>query len=331
MKQYAFYIFLLLVGILLVVLSMISKNEVSAMVARVESRVLTVSYQNPVKVEKIHVMPGQKIKKGQVLVEVTSPKIELDIEQKQNELTQLSLEAKSVKEELDGKISQFEVEYSAKIEEEQSALELIKAELSARSRSGKIISGITGGSGQVDSLLMLKVKNQELLIQNLRTQKSKELDRLGSLKINQLNLLEAKREILLKELQALSDLKSKLIYRAEQAGTVGNVFVEFNELVPSFNKLLTIYELQPSMIKAYVEESLVASLSVGQKVRAKAANREIWTEGFIEEFGTRVTDYPLQISMGMETRYGQEVFIRIPQQHSFLDGEKVFVYPDLVK
>lgn len=329
MKKFAFYIFLLLVGALLIVLSFISKNEASAMVARVESRVLAVSYEDPVKVEKIHVVPGQRVKQGEILIEVSSPKIALDIEQKRNELTQLELEAKSVEEELTGKIGQIETEYTAKIQEEKNELELLQSEMKSRSASGRIISNLTGGESVTDSLALLRIRNKEMLIKNLIAQKSKETNRLTSLRENQLRIFSSKKEIIEKELAALYQTQAKLIYKADQAGTVGNVFVEFNELVPSFNKLLTIYELQPSMIKAYVEESIVANLKVGQKVRAKAANREIWTEGTIEEFGTRVTDYPMQITMGAETKYGQEVFIRIPNQHAFLDGEKVFVYPDI--
>ncbi len=329
MKKFAFYIFLLLVGVLLIVLSFISKNEASAMVARVESRVLAVSYEDPVKVEKIHVVPGQRVKQGEILIEVSSPKIDLDIEQKRNELAQLELEAKSFEEELTGKISQIEIEYSAQIQEEKNDLGLLESEVKSNSASGKIISNLTGAENALDSLALLRISNKKGLLSNLITQRSKEIERLGSIRTNQKGIFNSKKEIIQKELTALSQAKAKLIYRAEQSGTVGNVFVEFNELVPSFNKLLTIYELQPSMIKAYVEENLVSNLSVGQKVRVKAANRDIWTEGMIEEFGTRVTDYPMQITMGTEIRYGQEVFIRISNQHAFLDGEKVFVYPDI--
>lgn len=328
MKNYAFYIFLGLVSILLVVLSVISKEESTAMVARVESRVLAVSYENPVRVEKIEVVPGQRVKQGDVLVKVTSPKIDLDIEQKKNQLSQLNLEISAIEEEYRGRISQIRTEMNAKIQEEKSELDLINLEFSSKSNSGRIISEIIGGVDRVDSAAVLEIKKQELVIDNLKSQLRSEVQRMEDLQDSRIKILVSEKEILLKELDAIHSAQEKLVYKAEQDGTVGNLYVELNELVRPFDRILTLYELKPSMIKAYADENIVATLQVGQKVRAKAANREIFTYGTIEEFGTRVTDYPAQITEGVDMRYGQEVFIRIPQEHAFLDGEKVFVYPD---
>lgn len=327
MKKYLFFGFWVVIGILLLILSLISKNEKNAMIARVESRVVALSFQYPVKVRAMHVVPGQRVQKGDLLFEVSSPAIDLDIEQRENELAGLDLEISSVEDELDRKIQLKQTEYEIELAEERSDLRILKAEASARKSSREAVSGITGVAPRNDSVTLIKIRDLELGISALLDQKSKELSALESEKNNRLAILHSQKEIVEKEALALNVMKESLTNRAANEGTVGNVFVENNELVSPYKKLLTLYEIKPTLIKAYVNEGQASILRIGDRVLIRASNREISTEGEIEEIGTRVTDYPIQINPGAEARYGQEVFIRIPQAHEFLDGEMVLVFP----
>ena len=125
----------------------------------------------------------------------------------------------------------------------------------------------------------------------------------------------------------LKNENSQLLRRAEKKGTIGNMFVQRNELVPPYKTLLTVYDLNPTLIKAFVQEQGVKNLRIGARVMVESINRKYEIEGQIMEIGSRVTAYPDKINpLTNQKSYGQEIFINIPDENDFLNGEKVYVY-----
>ena len=297
------------------------------MMARVESRVTAVSYEDAVKVQNIYVVPGQKVTKGELLIEVVIPDLDLDMRQKENQLLQIDVGFKTINSEHEATLALIEAKYKLEIDEVSLEIQRLKTEINQNKNSREVIGRLTGAEAQEDSLQLLKLDQLEKSLENLKVKRKRELQAEDNKHVNEVRILMAKKVIATEEKQALERSREKLAFRAESDGTIGSISVEINELVSPFRKLLTIYELKPSLIKAYVSEALVGTLEVGDKVSVRASNRDITTPGIIEEIGTRVTNYPNQINPGTEPRYGQEVFIRIPRTHEFLDGEKVFVYP----
>ncbi|MFT6882083.1 MAG: hypothetical protein ACJAVY_000878, partial [Marinoscillum sp.] len=57
-------------------------------------------------------------------------------------------------------------------------------------------------------------------------------------------------------------------------------------------------------------------------------NRLYSAMGVVIELGARITNYPdkIQPINAQTLSYGQEIFIEISSQNTFLNGEKVFVY-----
>ena len=85
MSKKLFVLIWVVLGVSLAVISLRYKSRTEALVAVVESQVTAVSYQKPVIIERIYVIPGQEVNVGDTLVVVSRPDLNLDIERKTNE------------------------------------------------------------------------------------------------------------------------------------------------------------------------------------------------------------------------------------------------------
>ena len=87
------------------------------------------------------------------------------------------------------------------------------------------------------------------------------------------SLLKGKIKILKNDLLMLEGESADLIQYADQTGNIGNLNVQLNELVPPYQSILSIYSLNPTVIKAFINERGIAGLNVGAKVQVESTNR----------------------------------------------------------
>ena len=141
------------------------------------------------------------------------------------------------------------------------------------------------------------------------------------------SLIRGKIKILKNDLAKLELESLDLIQYADQTGNIGNLNVQLNELVPPYQSILSIYSLNPTIIKAFVNERGMRGINVGANVEVESTNRMYKISGEIIEIGSRITSFPekLNVINGVKS-YGQEIFVKISENNKFLNGEKVYVY-----
>jgi hypothetical protein len=67
-------------------------------------------------------------------------------------------------------------------------------------------------------------------------------------------------------------------------------------------------------------------LEVGDDVIVESSNRKYSIDGKVIEIGARIIEYPNRLKNNQNlTMWGQEVFIKISEDNSLLNGERVFV------
>jgi len=89
---------------------------------------------------------------------------------------------------------------------------------------------------------------------------------------------------------------------------------------------MSLYEMNPTIIKAYMNEKNRYDLEVGDQVFVESANREYNILGTVSEIGSRIVSYPNRLLEVQDRKiWGQEIFIKIPENNDFLNGEKVYV------
>ena len=81
---------------MLIILSQSSRDRSQAIVAQVESQKTAISFRRPIRVKNIDIIPGQEVKKGQVLLEVERPDLILDMEKRLNEQQSLLSDRKKL-------------------------------------------------------------------------------------------------------------------------------------------------------------------------------------------------------------------------------------------
>lgn len=328
MKKYLFIAAWFILAVVLVIISQRYKSRVEALVAVVESQMAAISFQKPVIIERLPVIPGQEVKKGDTLVVVSRPDLNLDIERKTNELQNVISGMRSAVKNFESKVELLALERDAKINRLTAELNELKTELNQQKMIQKRLNTATGEM-VTDSLRLIELNAILDEIRDLKQYYLKEKQRQQLLLDEKLAVSSKEQELLERELQALHEEKSSLVRIARFEGIVGTLDVQMDELVPPFKSILAVFEARPSIIKAYMNERYAAPVIPGDQVEIVSENRLYSINGEVKELGARITAYPgkIQDPNASAPRYGQEIFISIPRDNNFLTGEKVFVYP----
>lgn len=315
--------------ILLLAVSLRYKDRSKALVAVVESEITAVSYQKAVTVLDIKVISGQEVDKGDTLVVVARQSLTLDMAKKRNELEEKLAEKAMAIEGHKNKIELLAIERAGK----ENNLLAKKNELETRLYQDQIIRRElqqTTKKNNGDSLSRIELKAILAEINGLKGYYIKETERQKLLVRQDTTRINQAMSILGQEIDALEKEQENLIKVAQFSGIIGTVEVQLDELVPPYKTMITIYELQPSIIKAFKNEMAGSPVSPGDSVKIVSENRSYSILGLVRELGARIAPYPnkVQPQNGDMRQYGQEIFISIPKNNRFLNGEKVFVYPN---
>ena len=319
----------ILIAVILLGISLHYKSAADAIVAQVDPQRIAISYQKAVRLKNIRVIPGQDVKKGDTLLEVERPDLLLDIEQSQNKLKSYYIDRQKTLEDYQNRILSGELDRQSKLFDLDQKISLLESRVASNRKILSELSAIDDiRNFSVDSLLNSnKVKLNRLIREKNNTEASYKvkIQKLNQEKNSALSLLDNNIAIHQKELSVLVAEKNDLVKLAPVNGTVGNVFAQIDELVKPYTTIVSIYEANPTIIKAYINERHRQDVTVGDKVLVESSNREYSITGEIFEVGSRITDFPQRLLENKLDIFGQEIFISIPENNRFLNGEKVYV------
>ncbi len=319
-----FYVFLLLTAAILFFYAIRKKDRSLAIVAEVEPQKTAISFHKPVRIKAIHVKPGQKVKKGDLLLEVERPDLALDIQNTQNELRQLESAFQKLEDNFHLERQLNQVSHNQRILKIDQ--ELKELEYSQKADSSLYANLASSAVTRVDQEVAIE-KEKLLRTRTLELERfRKENQQLNiNLKADQ-ERVSIRKQIVTDELLSLENEISNLLQFATLDGTIGSVSVQLQELVSPFNTILSIYDENPNIIKAYMNEKATADIQLGQLVMVEAINRKYAIEGEIIEVGSRIVSYPKQMNpLAQQPLWGREIFVQIPKENNFLNGEKVYV------
>lgn len=253
-----------------------------------------ISTEQAVLVRKIHVLAGQHVAAGQVLVDLENPELRTTISELSREL-----------EELRDERAMRTVALTAQID-------LLQAQYDFNRRLGgnlKSIEGENAAAARTKPRSPLKVE-----IDGLRKARAIAADP------RRIDLLENELALRLQEQQ---DLR----ITARAAGIVSDVKYCEGETVQPYEPILTIHRTAPSFIKGFVHEYIHSSISVGQQVDVFAmADPARSVTGCVTGLGARIVQYPMRLQRMLNVCvYGREVRVKIPDDNPLLVGEKVIL------
>jgi len=329
LKRNLFVVFWVAIAAVLLFFSVFFRSSETAIVAQVEPVKKAVSYQKAVRILEIYVLPGQTVKSGDKLVKVEKQDLLLEIERKKNQLEIQRIEIAAAKSRIQEKLNTIEFEKTMGLNKVQADMDRLQLTIENNKKLSSQFGALTG---YADSIITDN-SYYELEWENLAAEKR---DIIQKAEHNRTNATatynEDMRAKLIKEqesqteLNSLMDEEKQLITFSDYNGTIGTVNVETGELLTPYTTIMTIYEDNPTVIKAVMNENYKYEIIIGQKVRVESTNRKYKIDGEITELGSRIIEYPSRLQTYRNIpMYGRELFIKIPKESKFLSGERVFV------
>lgn len=329
-KVNLFVIFWILIGIVLILASMFYKKQSDAIVAQVDPQRIAISFQKPVKIKSIHVIPGQDVDKGDLLVEVVRPDLMYDIDKATNDLNTNLQEKDMFITNLNYQIQMNHLEKISEIESIEEEIFQLRTQYEQNQGIKNALEGIDiysdTDSSNFQNALLLQIEYLEKKKEQMETMYNQKAGQLEEKKKSETDIYDLKIEQQRKELELLENEANYLMNYAPVDGTIGDVTAQVGELIEPYTTIISLYEINPTVIKAYMNEKNKYNIAVGDKVYVESANRAYNISGTVIEIGSRIVSYPNRLLEVQERKiWGQEIFVMIPEDNQFLNGEKVYV------
>ncbi|UXP31596.1 HlyD family secretion protein [Reichenbachiella agarivorans] len=320
--------FYILIVLMLVSMLFISgryfKGSGEASIGIAQTSEYKVKTEKSAMVKSINVVPGMEVKEGELLVELTSEALEVEIAKLTNRIAVHKSERAEQAKLAHAEISYIKAQNGISIEELDA--DILELESEIKMNKALTMEYALDEKSSENSPMAIKIKS-------LKQQKQKHLEALN-IKIEdvkqesttELQLLENQIILLESELNLLDTEKSKLNKYATASGVVKNVYVKPGEQVDSYTPLLEINPLHPTTVVAYLVGKKPTALGVGKEVSVSSYDqRRNSVHGKVIGYGS-VNELPeiLQKSTAIKA-FGQQVFIEIPAENTFFNGEKVLI------
>lgn len=324
MRFNGFYVFvILLLGAMLFLTIKYFRGSGHASVGITSSRVYKISAEKAAFVKNIPVVPGQEVKPGELLVELSSSELEMSLEKLNHRIAVLRSDQQERAKLADSKIALIRAESGIKVEELNTDIAESETDLNLNRqivKSHNIRWDSTTEQPVTQKINALKKQRERqeeasmIRIQDILQESKTEQTLLN----NQIILLERELDLLLEEKKQLSKF-------ASGGGVIESVFVKEGEQVQGFTPLVSLNTVHPTAVVGYLvgkKESLPVGSAVTVRSYEKPRNE---TSGKIIGYGS-VVMLPeiLQKSTAVKA-FGREVFIEIGPDNQFAAGEKVLI------
>ncbi|MBL7872602.1 MAG: biotin/lipoyl-binding protein [Cyclobacteriaceae bacterium] len=328
MKSSGINWFYILIGMVLVLMLYISgkyfKGSGNAAIGIAQTTEYKINSEKSALVKSVNVVPGMQVKEGDLLVELTSQALEIEIAKLENRISVLKSERSEKVKLVDAEIAYIKAQNDIVMEELDAEILQTTSELTMNETLTREF---------VSSQKPAAENPQTIKINSLKTQKQKHIQAID-IKIKDVRqemmtdqyLLENQIILQESELKLLNSEKSKLNKYASAHGVVKNVYVKPGEQVNAFTQLLEINPLRPTTVIAYLVNKKADVYPIGAAVAVSSYDqRRNSVAGKVIGYGS-VSELPeiLQKSTAV-TAFGQEVFIEIAADNLLANGEKVLI------
>ena len=279
-------------------------------------------------IDAVYVVPGQTVQPGDLLIELTSQELTLEIRKLEKEVQLLKSEKLEKQKLLESEIKLLESEKRIIRNDTESEISLIQNKIDLnRSLADKILSDSESPISK-DSLTALELK-----IRSIRAKGELEIE---AVDIKEQDLrqdhgfdqsqIQAKIDLAQQELDWKLLEEERLNKYATFAGVIENVYVKEGEQIEAFTSVVSINPLHPTSAVGYLVGTKNRDKVLGEAVVITSLDhKELSATGRIIGFGS-IVELPeiLQKSTAVKA-FGLEVFIEIPEQNGLPVGEKIII------
>jgi len=273
-------------------------------------------------VKSVLVVPGQQVKAGDVLIELTSFNLDLELSKLQNRIVTLKSERAEKAKLANAEIAYVRAELGIEIEKLNLAIVQAESELSLNKKltnefSQQNLADENPLRQKIDALKVQRTRYEESIqikTQNILQETATEEHLLD----NQVLLLEQEKEMLISD-------KGNLRKLATTDGVVESVFVKEGEQVDAYTALLSVNPVHPTTVVGYLVGKK-STRPIGAEVMVRSyENGQVTSSGKIIGYGS-VVQLPLILQKATAvTGFGREFFVEIDGNNEFASGERVLI------
>lgn len=273
-------------------------------------------------VKSVHVVAGQQVKAGDVLVELASFDLDLELDKLKNKISTLQSERAEKEKLANAKIAFVKAEQGVEIEKINLTITQTEAELNLNKKlteefSEKQSEEISPLRQKIDALKVQRARYEEAIrikVQDILQERSTE-ERLLD---NQVQLLEREYDLLMIDKNSLKKI-------AVVSGVVENVYVKPEEQVDAYTALLSVAPVHPTTVIGYLVGKK-SELPIGMDVTVRShENQSISAKGKVIGYGSVVPLPEILQKSTAVTGFGREFFVEIAPENAFANGERVLI------
>ena len=322
-----FYVF---VGVLFIGMLVISRlyfnGSGRSTVGVTYAKEYIISAEKPSLVKHVNVVSGQEVKVGDLLVELSSRQLDMDIDRLANRINALKSERNEKLKLLNSTIAYSKAQHNIVIESIEADIAELKSNIKLNDQLTKEFVARTKETDHSQDPHVLRLAS-------LDQQKNMHVAAL-SIKINDLvqqsnaeqALLTDQIVLLEHELSLLNDEKRKLSKYATFNGVVENVYVKNAEEAAAFAPMLSVNPSHPTSVVGYFIGKKEREIPMASTVTVMSYDHHlVKAEGKVIGFGS-VVELPVILQKSTAVKaFGREVFIEISPANDFATGEKVLI------
>jgi HlyD family secretion protein len=327
-KINSFYVFIAVLFVGLLAINNRYFKGSSSFLGVTYSKVYNINIEKPAVVKATYVVPGQTVEPGELLVELESPQLNLEIQRLKQEIKIYKSQKQEQQKLLESELELLNSQKRIIRNEIKNEVLLIERRIQLnRSLTDSILQN-KNSIFEEDTLSTLKLQ-----INSIRQKGELELEAVN-IQITDINQdhsfdqsqLQAQIDLAQQELDWKLQEDRKLNKYATFSGVIENVYVKPNEQVQEFTSLISINPVHPTSVVGYLVGKKDRDKKLGENVIVRSLEHpDVEIRGSIIGFGSVVLlPNVLQQSTTIQT-FGLEVFIEIPEDNELPVGEKIIV------
>lgn len=293
-----------------------------------ENKETEINMENPTEIKRIHVTTGEKVKKGDVLLDVVSSDLSMEISSTSYQIEELQTRYQLWQSDLDWRISQYKLELNEKTSKIQAEIDQYSAQLE---QNIKLVASMDNSLAPNDKLgttnnpITLKIAALKKERNYARSIINTEISKLESERFANNNPFLSQIKSLEKEQEYYETKKQSQTIVAPSDGLVGSIQCKEDENIPSFQTMITFYDESPTLVIGYIHEEHMLKVNMNDTITIFSTTRPgIENIGIVRTRGSRIVEIPPRLRKIKEfITYGREIIIEIPPDNPFLQKEKV--------
>ncbi len=288
-----------------------------------------ISFPYPVKISQILPVEGEKLKNGDLVLEVIRPNLASKQTMLTHEIEKLSAEKSVTQAELQAKLASLKAKQNTDLAKLDAEIQELKTEQEVNLQLLAQISGVDSSinnseSGTLGVKLKGLKKQRKILADSLRLAiSSLQQQMISNGKPNEAEIAK----IMVEKLE-LKRQQASLEIHAQFDSRVGSILFKPGEQVPAFAKIMSLHSLSPQYVKGFIHENSDSHIAPGQVVwvHSQSSQNKPSISGKIESLGSRIVEYPQRLKKSaLRQAWGREIIVSIDHSNSLLLGEKVVI------